>query len=72
MDTIRETPFGSCIGATIIDITADDAEEFLADPKNNNHVYFHLSNGHTIFATLGDEGEGLTGLLDMEADDEAQ
>lgn len=34
-ETIRDTPLGTCIGATILDITADDAEEFLKDPSKN-------------------------------------
>jgi chemotaxis receptor (MCP) glutamine deamidase CheD len=68
-ETIRETLLGQCIGATILDITTPDADEFLAGGPN--HVYFHLGNGETIFATLGDESNpGLVGLLDTEDDEE--
>lgn len=62
--TIRDTPLGACIGATIVDITADDPEEFLKDPANNR-VYFHLSNGETIFATLGIAGTETSGFVGM-------
>jgi hypothetical protein len=66
--TIRDTPFGQCIGATILDITAVDTEDFLSGEPN--HVYFHLSNGMTIFATMGVDGEGLMGFLDLSEDDD--
>lgn len=66
VNTIRDTPLGACIGTTIVDITAVDTEEFLAGGPN--HVYFHLSNGETIFATLGVDGESLVGLLGTEED----
>jgi hypothetical protein len=67
-DNIRQTPLGDCIGATILDITAVDAEEFLEGGPN--HVYFHLSNGETIFATLGtEENPGLVGMLGTEDED---
>ena len=62
-DTIRDTPIGTCIGATIIGITSDDTEEFLSDPDHNNKIYFHLSNGETFFCTVGTEGSGLIGML---------
>ena len=39
----------------IRDITAVDPEEWLNDGPN--HVYFYLSNGETIYVTLGMEGE---------------
>ena len=62
MHNIRQTPLGECIGATILDITTPDTDDFLAGAPN--HVYFHLSNGETIFATLGSERTpGLVGLL---------
>ena len=67
-ETIRDTPLGQCIGATIVDITADDPEEFLQNPAKNR-VYFHLSNGETIFATLGIDGAGLVGMLGTEDED---
>ena len=68
VSTIRDTPFGECIGATILDITADDPEEFLA--SGANRMYLHLSNGETIFATLGVDGEGLIGMLGTDDDNE--
>jgi hypothetical protein len=69
-DNIRQTPLGTCIGATILDITTPDTDEFLAGAPN--YVYFHLSNGETIFATLGTEQTpGLVGLLGTEDEDEA-
>ena len=62
-DTIRETPFGSCIGQKIMDITTGEGEY-------SNHVYFHLSNGETFFATIGDESNpGMMGFVDMKDDD---
>lgn len=67
--TIRDTPLGTCIGATLVDITAVDTEEFLAGAPS--HVYFHFSNGKTIFATLGTDGDGLVGMLGTEDDEEA-
>ena len=67
-ETIRDTALGTCIGASILDITTPDLDDFLAGAPN--HVYLHLSNGETIFATLGDEGEGLVGLMGTEDDDE--
>ncbi len=70
-DNIRQTPLGACIGATILDITAVDTEEFLAGAPS--HVYFHLSNGETIFATMGTEKDpGLLGLLGTTDDDEEE
>jgi hypothetical protein len=68
VDTIRETPLGNCIGATILDITAIDPDEFLETGKNQ--VYFHLSNGETIFATLGTDGDGLVGMLGDDDEEE--
>lgn len=65
VSTIRETPFGNCIGAKILDITTVETDEFVAGEPN--HVYFHLDNGITFFATMGCEGEGLMGFIDMEA-----
>ena len=63
-DTIRDTPLGKCIGATLLDITADDREEI---ENGKSRVYLHFSNGETIFATIGDVGDGLLGMIDMEA-----
>jgi hypothetical protein len=71
IETIRETPLGRCIGSTILDITTPDTDEFLAGGPN--HVYFHLSNGETIFATLGDESNpGLVGLIGTDDEEESQ
>ena len=69
-ETIRETLLGTCIGATIIDITSTDKDEFLNGGPN--HVYFHLSNGETIYATLGVDGEGLVGMLGTDDEGEEQ
>lgn len=67
-DNIRQTALGACIGATILDITATDTEEFLAGDRR---VYFHLSNGETIFATIGtEENPGLLGMLGTDEEDE--
>ena len=55
-DTIRDTPLGKCIGATILDITSTSPEDYLAGEEDSNRVYFHLSNGETMFATIGEEG----------------
>jgi hypothetical protein len=68
--TIRDTVLGRCIGATILDITAVDTEDFLAGAPP--YVYFHLSNGETIFAMCGVTGksEGLLGMLGEEDDEE--
>lgn len=72
-NTIRDTPLGACIGHTLLDITADEREEFMADPKHENKVYFHFSNGETIFCTVGPVGSGTLGMLgtDDEEDEEA-
>ena len=68
---IRETPLGNCIGSTILDITTPDTGEFLEGAPN--HVYFHLSNGETIFATLGNEhNPGLVGLLGTDDEDDLE
>jgi hypothetical protein len=68
-ENIRQSPLGWCIGATILDITTPDTDEFLAG--HPNHVYFHLSNGETIFATLGTERDpGLVGLLGTDDEEE--
>lgn len=65
-DTIRETPFGKAIGARILDITTGDFGE-----EDQNRVYFHLDNGETLFATIGNENQPeMMGLLDMNADEE--
>ena len=62
-ETIRETPFGSCIGQKIMDITTGEGEY-------ENHVYFHLSNGETFFATIGNEMQPmLMGFIDMKEDE---
>jgi len=67
-DNIRQTLLGTCIGATILDITAADVDDFLAGDRR---VYFHLSNGETIFATLGtEENPGLVGMLGTDDEDE--
>jgi len=61
METIRDTPFGSCIGRKIMDITTGDEGTEYA-----NHVYFHLDNGETFFATIGTEKcPALMGFVDM-------
>lgn len=69
--TIRETPFGGCIGRTILDVTTGDFGD-----EDSNLVYFHLDNGQTFFATIGHEGNpGLMGFIDMDAqgdDDEPE
>jgi hypothetical protein len=52
--TIRDTPLGGCIGATIVDITGD---------TEKNRVYFHLSNGKTFFCTIGQEESRMIGML---------
>jgi hypothetical protein len=66
---IRETVIGECIGATILDITTIDTDEFLT--TGENEVYFHLSNGKTLFATMGtEEAPGLIGMVDMDATDD--
>jgi hypothetical protein len=54
--TIRDTPLGECIGATILDITTEQ-----------DRVYFHMSNGKTIFATFG---EGLVGMAEAGEEEE--
>ena len=65
VETIRETPFGSCIGQKIMDITTGEGEY-------ENHVYFHLSNGETFFATIGNESNpGLMGFVDMNTEGES-
>ena len=70
METIRDTPFGCCIGARILDVTSVSPEEFLAG--EGNYVYFHLDNGQTFFATMGVDGEGLMGFIDMNAADDEE
>jgi len=65
-ETIRETPLGACIGARLMDITSDDKDE-IEDGKS--HVYLHFDNGETIFATIGDIGSGLLGVLDMKGEE---
>jgi hypothetical protein len=68
-DNIRQTPLGTCIGATIVDITAADPDEFM---EGDHRVFFHLSNGETIFATIGtEENPGLLGMLGTDDEDEA-
>ena len=62
--TIRDTPLGECIGAIILDITADDPEDLIKNRKSR--IYLHLSNGETIFATLGEEMVGMLGTEDEE------
>ena len=66
--TIRDTPLGDCIGATIVDITADDTDAFVRNPEKNSRVYFHLSNGETIFCTVGTEGSEMLGMLGTDDD----
>lgn len=64
--TIRETPFGSCLGARILDITTGEFGE-----EDANTVYFHLDNGETFFATMGDENSpGLMGFVGMDDEEE--
>lgn len=65
VDTIRETPFGGCIGARILDVTTGDFGD-----EDQNKVYFHLDNGQTFYATIGTDGENLMGFIDMEADED--
>lgn len=66
VDTIRETPFGKCIGRTILDITTGERGD-----EDEHIVYFHLDNGETFFATIGHEGDpGLMGFIDMDAQGE--
>lgn len=69
-NTIRDTPFGKCIGATILDVTSEEWEDVKAgEPKR---IYFHLSNGETFFATMGFDGDGLMGFLDLESPDDSE
>lgn len=70
--TIRDTALGVCIGQTLVDITADDTDEFLADPKHKNRVYLHFSNGETIFCTIGTDGSGLLGVLGTDDGEEGE
>jgi hypothetical protein len=70
LQTIRDTPLGACIGRVLLDITADDTDEFLADPEHKSRVYLHFDNGQTIFCTVGVDGEGLLGMLDLEGNDD--
>ena len=65
--TIRDTPFSSCIGQKLVDITSDDFEEI--DENKRSRVYFHFENGETIFATIGDIGSKLMGMIDLGAED---
>lgn len=67
VSTVRDTPLGECIGATILDITAVDTEEFLR--TKDSRIFIHLSNGMTIFVTMGTENPGLIGILGDEDDD---
>jgi hypothetical protein len=70
-ETIRDTPLGTCIGHKLLDITAEDAEEFLADPKRKSRVYFHFDNGETMFCTIGRDGDGLLGMLGTDWENDA-
>ena len=66
VDTIRETPFGGCIGRKILDITTGDFGD-----EDEYRVYFHLDNGETFFATMGNENSpGLVGFLAMNSEEE--
>jgi hypothetical protein len=70
VDTIRETLFGECIGARIVDITTGEHGSEDADK-----VYFHLDNGQTFFAAIGmtdaaKPNPAVLGFLDMSGDDE--
>jgi hypothetical protein len=64
--TIRDTLVGQCIGATILDITTTDTDEFLESGGRENFVYLHLSNGSTMFARMQTEkdAEPNFGMLD--------
>lgn len=65
-ETIRETLFGGAIGRRILDITAGEM-----GTEHWNKIYFHLDDGQTFFATIGDEkNPGLLGFLDMSDDDD--
>jgi len=67
LETIRDTPFGNAIGARILDITTGDFGE-----EDQYRVYFHLDNGETLFATIGNENQpNLMGVLDMNAEEDA-
>jgi len=63
VETIRETLFGSAIGKRILDITAGEGE-------HSDKIYFHLDDGQTFFATIGNESNpGLMGFLSMDDDE---
>lgn len=47
--TVREF-LGACIGATILDITQHDEEDFIEDKRGE--IHFHLDNGWTLTVTL--------------------
>ena len=70
-ETIRDTPLGACIGRVLLDITADDTEDYLADPERKSRVYFHFDNGETIYCTIGTDGQNLLGMLGTEDEDDA-
>jgi len=61
VDNIRETLFGSVIGKRILDVTEGEGEY-------SDKIYFHMEDGQTFFATIGNESNpGLMGFIDMEA-----
>ena len=60
VETIRDTPFGQCVGARILDITSGEGDDEFK-------VYFHLDNGQTFFATVGNEDSPcLMGFVSMD------
>ncbi len=66
VSTIRDSLFGKAIGARILDITAGEWGE-----EDQYTVYFHLDNGETLFATIGNEDQpNLMGVLDMSMETE--
>jgi hypothetical protein len=70
MNTIRDTRFGDCIGARILDITTGDH-----GTEDGDKVYFHLDNGQTFYAAIGlteveQPNPAELGFLDMSGDGE--
>lgn len=48
-ETIRETPLGAYIGATLVEITSEDVHsDDLLETEGTTLVHLHFSNGGTV------------------------
>lgn len=63
--TIRDTPFRHLIGATCVEITQHDQEEW--EETKESRIYLHFDNGMILNLLVTESGVDLENVPDEEA-----